>query len=250
MVLASQQPEHAIRPRRGDASWTDCIHRPWVILISLLPLLAIDALGIARVAGSPDTLARRQLHGLLGFFDVPPTLAMASTICIIGAILLIWHLLQRDPWRLRPLAPPGIALEGVAWAIPLLILSYLFSTATLAASTTNEGIAALPMVDRMLVSIAAGLDEELIFRMAGIALLHTVLVNIIGLKQATGTMLAIAGTAVLFSWYHDPDLSNMPQLVFTLLAGIYLGVVYVLRGFGVVVWAHVLYDVVVTATLP
>ena len=102
----------------------------------------------------------------------------------------------------------------------------------------------------MLVSIAAGLDEELIFRMAGIALLHTVLVNIIGLKQATGTMLAIAGTAVLFSWYHDPDLSNMPQLVFTLLAGIYLGVVYVLRGFGVVVWAHVLYDVVVTATLP
>jgi hypothetical protein len=42
----------------------------------------------------------------------------------------------------------------------------------------------------------------------------------------------------------------MPQLVFTLLAGIYLGVVYVLRGFGVVVWAHVLYDVVVTATLP
>jgi len=249
MILDSQQSEHAIRSNRGRASWTDCIHRPWVILLAIAPLLAVDALGIARVAGSPDTLARSQLHGLLGFFDVPPTLALASTICIIGTVLLTWHLLLRDPWRLRPLAPAGIAMEGAAWAVPLLVLSYLFSTATLAASATNEGIASLSMMDRMLVSVAAGLDEELIFRMAGIALLHTVLVNIFGLKQGTGTMLAIAGTAILFSWYHDPDLGNVPQLVFTLLAGIYLGVIYVLRGFGVVVWGHVLYDVVVTATL-
>lgn len=246
MVLSSQQSKNRIHTPHRKAAWVDVINRPWVILISITPLLVLDAIGIGRVAQTPDTLARRQLHGLLGFFDIPPQLALASTICILCAVLMTWHILQRDPWRLKPIAPVGIAIEGLAWSIPLLLLSSLFSAAILAAGTTAQGIAELPTMDRLLISVAAGLDEEMIFRMAGIALLHTIIVDVFRLKQGTGTMLAIAGTAVLFAWYHDPGFTAPPQLLFSLLAGIYLGVLYILRGFGIVVWTHVLYDVSVT----
>ena len=246
MVLDSQQPDHMIRDPDTASSWTACILRPWVILIAILPLLVIDVLGTVIASDAPDTMARRLLHMLLGIFDVPPSLATIATSLIIVAVLLCWHLLQRDPWTLPLRAPFGITLEGLAWSIPLLLLSSLFSAAALAGTATAEQLLNLSVPDRMLVSIAAGLDEELVFRMAGIALLHTVFVDLLGRRQGVGTMLAIAGTAVLFAWYHDPSLDSAAQLVFALLAGCYLGVLYVLRGFGVVVWTHVLYDVAVT----
>ena len=249
MVLQSQQPDQVIRQSDAAPSWNELILRPWCMLVAIVPLLVIDALGTSMAPETPDTVAGRLLHQLLGFFDVPPTLATIATGLIILAVLLSWHLMQRDPWKVPLRVPLGIVGEGVAWAIPLLLLASLFSAAVLSGGLTNDQLQTLSVTDRILISVAAGLDEELVFRMAGVALFHTILVDLLGRRPGTGTMLAIVGTAVLFAWYHDPSLSSIPQLVFTFLAGCYLGIIYVLRGFAVVVWVHVLYDIAVTVLL-
>ncbi len=249
MVLQSQQSELPIRHPDAGPSWTEEILRPWCMLIAIAPLLAIDILGASLAPETPDTVAGRLLHQLLGFFDVPTMLDTIATSLIITAVLLSWHLMQRDPWRIAPRIPLGIVVEGLVWAAPILLLSSLFSAFALAGDVTTDQLQSLPVTDRILISVAAGLDEELIFRMAGIALLHTIFVDLLGRRGATGALLAIAGTAVLFAWYHDPGLHSAAQLVFTFLAGCYLGIVYLLRGFAVVVWAHVLYDIAVTVLL-
>lgn len=216
------------------------------MLLALLPLLVVDEIGLfLRADSMPDNVAREQLRLILLFFDVPPTLALTAGGFIIFFVLLIWHLLQNDPWRFRPATLLWIPLQGAIWALPLLAMSMVFATTLLAVQTTELTLAALPPVDRLLVSLSAGLYEELLFRMVGIAVLHAIFVDAMRLRNSTGTALAILGTALAFAWYHDPIAA--PALgVFAFIAGLELGLVFVWRGFAVAVWTHVLYDIAVT----
>ena len=128
-------------------------------------------------------------------------------------------------------------------ALPLFVMSRFLLATPLAAGT--ELVGELPWVQRVVLSIAAGLYEELIFRMGLIALIHVILVDIGGLKHQVGLAIAVVVSAAAFAWYHDPAALSTVGVVFTALAGLYLGFVFVVRGFGVVVIAHVVYDVVV-----
>ena len=104
-------------------------------------------------------------------------------------------------------------------------------------------------MQRIVLSVAAGLYEELLFRMILIAALHTVLVDIAKLNDPVGLTLAVIGSAAAFAWYHDPGSLSAAAMVFTAVAGVYLGVLYIVRGFGIVVIAHVAYDVIVMLQL-
>ena len=216
------------------------------MLVALLPLLIVDELGLfLRGDSMPENVAREQLRLVLLFFDLPPMLALAAGGFIIFLVLLIWHLMKNDPWRFRPSALLWIPLQGAAWTLPLLVLSMAFAASALTVQTVELSMEAMPHFDRLLVSLSAGLYEELLFRMVGIAVLHAIFVDVLRLRNTTGTALAILGTALAFAWYHDPIAS--PALgVFAFLAGLELGLLFVWRGFAVAVWTHVLYDIVVT----
>ena len=98
------------------------------------------------------------------------------------------------------------------------------------------------------ISVGAGLYEELVFRMMLIAVIHTLLVDLAGLRPRTGTGLAILISAVAFTWYHPltdaAGVVSAPRIAFYFLAGLYFGLVYVWRGFGIVVAVHALYDII------
>ena len=100
-------------------------------------------------------------------------------------------------------------------------------------------------MDAVAIAIGAGLSEELLFRMVGIATVHWLLVDVAKFKPATGTLAAIIATTVAFTLYHDPSAMPANGVVFVTLAGAYLGWLYVFRGFAVAVVAHAGYDVVV-----
>jgi membrane protease YdiL (CAAX protease family) len=58
-------------------------------------------------------------------------------------------------------------------------------------------------------------------------------------------IIAVIATAVLFSLYHFADMAEFqwPIFLFRALAGAYLGIMYLWRGFGVAVGAHICFDV-------
>ena len=80
-----------------------------------------------------------------------------------------------------------------------------------------------------------------------IALIHTLLVDIARAPGTVGTVISIGLSAIAFTLYHDlrlPEGSVSSQKVaFYFGAGLYLGAVYVLRGFGLAVGVHALYDI-------
>ena len=55
-------------------------------------------------------------------------------------------------------------------------------------------------------------------------------------------------SAIAFAVYHQP--THPTEWATYTLSGVYLGTVYVMRGFGIVVGTHALYDVLVLAVGP
>jgi len=85
--------------------------------------------------------------------------------------------------------------------------------------------------------------------MALIALVHALLVDVCRMPNALGFTIAVLASAGTFAFYHDlsdgaTGSLDSRKLAFFILAGLYLALLFVTRGFGIVVGAHVAYDVV------
>lgn len=243
----------------GGLGYFATAQRPLHILVFLLPLLIAYELGailyLTGSGGHPTTIAA---WGMLArFFEMFGAFGFHLPAALLVTVLLVWHLLQRDPWRLRPAVLVGMAMEACLWTVPLTILLIVLQSAVgggagaalqapvqaQAAGTLHE----LPWQAKLTISAGAGLYEELLFRMIAIAAVHALLVDIMRLSDWAGGAIAVAVSAGAFALYHvqagGPEV-GLAGLVPYFVAGLYFGGLYLGRGFGLVVAVHFLYDVV------
>jgi membrane protease YdiL (CAAX protease family) len=100
---------------------------------------------------------------------------------------------------------------------------------------------------RILLSVGAGVYEELLFRFFILGGLFMVFLRVFQAPPAFGAALAVVISAFLFAAYHHlgpygQELTPYPFL-FRIGAGLVLGAVFITRGLGVAVYLHVFYDV-------
>ncbi|MHC5025781.1 MAG: CPBP family glutamic-type intramembrane protease [Planctomycetota bacterium] len=236
--------------------WT-ISRRPLPVLLFLLPLIAAYEVGLVLVLRSEQGVVTNKAHeSLLQFFSVMG-IDLAGSLFLGGiaivVVLLIWHLLNRDPWRVEPSVLGKMAAESLVLTLPLIVIALLLQrqSAAPAAVAGTAGaapdLAQMSISSRLAISIGAGLYEELLFRMLIIAVAHTLLVDVAGLSSRSGAAIAVIISAIAFTVYHplegpDGRLSSM-RVVFYFLAGLYFGLVFLVRGFGIVVAVHAFYDV-------
>jgi hypothetical protein len=228
--------------------------QPLQSLFFLLPLVAAYEIGIVAFplregdawhAGSRVTiLAKTYLSRFLAHFgalgDYLPGLL------VVGALLGI-HVARRDAWRFEPRLYLAMAFESIAWAMPLLIFGVFFGWKVMAQAGGAGDLSSMPLSTKLVAALGAGVYEELLFRLVGIAAMHTLLVNVLQLDDRTGSLLAVAASAAAFARYHFDGSTPilLAPFAFYFLAGCYFGVCYALRGFGIVVATHAIYDVVI-----
>lgn len=110
------------------------------------------------------------------------------------------------------------------------------------------GVAGGSAVERLTMSLGAGLYEELLFRVILVALIAAGFKLLGFSKLLCGVAAAIIG-ALLFSAFHYVGTFGEPfaldSFVFRALAGVAFSAMYLLRGFGITAWTHALYDVFV-----
>jgi hypothetical protein len=239
-------------PEEGLAAYPSLSRRPLQILVFLLPLVIAYEVGLAVVLRSSDTtfLTNRAHEAILRFFAIfglPATGGLFLGGAAIVAVLLVWHVLTGESWRVDPVTPAIMAAESAVLTIPPIIFGVLIAGGAAATSISPTVVAELSLGSRLAISIGAGLYEELLFRMLLIAVVHTLLVDVGKLKTATGAMIAVALSAVAFAWYHP--LSGFADAFFFFVAGLYFGTIYVVRGFGIVVGVHAFYDVIVVTLM-
>ncbi|GAC1648097.1 MAG: CPBP family glutamic-type intramembrane protease [Gemmatimonadaceae bacterium] len=105
---------------------------------------------------------------------------------------------------------------------------------------------------RLMVSLGAGLYEELLFRVLLVTFIAAVIRLVIRLPSAASGSVAVVMSALIFSAFHyvGPygDTFRADSFAFRAIAGLFFSALYLLRGFGITAWTHALYDIFVMNT--
>lgn len=227
-------------------------------LLFALPLLLLYELGalyLFRTEGSTlrngaDVLFRT----LLSLGGVQGTMAAALAI-IVAALVLIVLERRRRALPLRALPFLGMALESLLYAS---LLGVTLGTATQwllqgwELLLSVNGFAALSPSEAIVLSLGAGLYEELVFRVLIVG-------GLFGVFRASGLGAGQAGlfstilASLLFSAFHyiGPygDVWGLPSFLFRFLAGLAFSILFLTRGFGITAWTHALYDLLLVYSI-
>ena len=224
---------------------------PLTILCFLLPLLVVYEvllLVALRATGgliTPD--AHRWILTLFEAFELG-TVGLWLPGVLVAVVLLAWHLIERRPTRCEASFLGLMWSESLLLALPLLVLSQ--AVLRIPAEATAAGgveFAELPLSARIAVSVGAGIYEELLFRLGLLGLLLVVFEDVLKTPRRTAVAIAVGLSAVAFMAYHplrgESGAIAPARVVFYLAAGVYFGILYAMRGFGIAVGAHAAYDI-------
>lgn len=180
--------------------------------------------------------------------DVPiEVVVLVRRLCLSALVLGVvgWSLWSRR--KPATVARPHLMLgEAAAFALVLGpavgALVRGFGLPLSATPVTGEVAGWVPYA----LSVGAGLWEEIVFRlglMGGLTLLGT---RVLKWNRAGSLGVALVGSSLLFAAYHHFGAQGEPfeetRFVFRSAAGTILGLVFAWRGFAVVVYMHVFYD--------
>jgi len=207
--------------------------------------VALSRPGVTEIRNGADVILKSVFYWLGGADGI-----YAFELLLVGAGLwLVLRDWRRHPGPLRAVVFAWMALESVVLAVVVgvavrgvtaVVLHYL-------PLSVPNGLN-VPM--QLMVSLGAGIYEELLFRVIVVGSLAALGTRLLRLSRGwAGTMACIVG-ALLFSAFHyigpfgDP--LRLSTFLFRFFAGVVFSILYLLRGFGITAWTHALYDVFVT----
>jgi membrane protease YdiL (CAAX protease family) len=210
-------------------------------LAFLLPMLVLFELGT--YFHPSDPIAFRMLQ--IFFLQLGATGRFLPALLLVG-ILVSWHLIRRDPWRVRVETLWGMALESVLLSLPLIALGLSFARWHIHVPLYGNGEA---WRDNTILSLGAGLYEELVFRLILMTLLVVILGDFLRMPGFWPGLLMVVISSVLFSMYHylGHETFQWRSFAFRTVAGLYFAALFLTRGFGITCGCHISYDILVVA---
>lgn len=215
----------------------------WLAYETLAWLL--NSPGTAGVRNGADVLLKAPFFQLAGYRGV---IGFEVLLLLVGAWLVArdW---RRHPGPLQLRIFALMLVEAIALALVVgVVLRY--ATAALLHYFVLANPAGLGTPTQLMISLGAGIYEELLFRVILVGGLSLFARRVFGWSSRGAAIFAVILSALLFSSFHYVgaygDTLRLSSFLFRLLAGIVFSTLYVLRGFGITAWTHALYDVIVT----
>lgn len=112
-----------------------------------------------------------------------------------------------------------------------------------------QTVSGLSVPLKLILSIGAGLYEELVFRVLLVGGMFWVMARLMEHRKAAYALAAVVGALIFAAAHYVGPLGDpfeIPSFTFRALFGLALNGVFLLRGFAVAAWTHALYDVFVT----
>lgn len=233
--------------------------KPWHTLLFLLPFIIFHELGSAGVIGNgvSETLEAQDM--LVRFFDLFGAIGLHLPAIALVVTLLIQHLISKASWQIKPGVLLAMIAESAFLTGPLIVTAIVMSSLVPALQAQADVIVVtaepqLTLFEGFYLAFGAGLYEEMLFRLVLITMLHFLVTDVLGFKHKTGLIVAVILSALAFAWHHDAVASNgalnLRLALFYTIAGIYFGVLFLARGFGIAVGAHLMYDLLVLVVMP
>jgi hypothetical protein len=205
---------------------------------------------VAGVRNGADVLLK-SLFLMLGGRD---GLAVFGTLLVGGGAAIIWRDLRRSG-GIRPRYFAWMAAESIVYALTFGLVASRLTVLLLPGLSAVSNASALvigfladwSLPTQLMISLGAGLYEELLFRVilvSGLAWLATIG---FGWRANHANVFAVCLGALVFAAFHYIGPYGEPlelgSFTFRTVAGVLFSGLYVLRGFGITAWTHALYDV-------
>ena len=216
---------------------------PLTSLLFILPMIVLYELGTRYISYSTHQSEQRiiafnLLQQFFGFFGA--TGRYLPALAVVG-ILMTWHIARHDPWEARWGTIGGMLIESFLLALPLILMGFA------AARYWSLSASRITPSSLIVLSLGAGIYEELVFRLMALTILHLILIDLFALKKGLAILLMVSISSLLFAGYHY--LGSEPFIwqtfAFRTAAGLYFGVIFVFRGFGITAGSHAAYDVLI-----
>jgi membrane protease YdiL (CAAX protease family) len=219
---------------------------PLLLAYEALALL-LSKLELVRVRNGADVLLKQLFVGLGGHYG----LTVFGLVLVGGGAALVW----RDVRRSGGICPRYFLLmagESVVYALLFGLVAGTLTGLLLPRLVLTQGVsaAALSFPVQLMVSLGAGIYEELLFRVILVSALILMATKVLGWSRTGASIFAVIVGALIFSAFHyiGPygDRFSLTSFTFRAVAGLLFSGLYVLRGFGITAWTHALYDVLLT----
>lgn len=173
------------------------------------------------------------------------TVILTFVLALIIGLVILWVERKKEV-HIRLSFLFGVVVESFFYALILGFILTRFTSSLVHMADVNQ--IPLSPIQRLALSLGAGLYEELFFRV----ILVTVLLWLMKLftkNKRTQYIVAVVVAALLFSLAHYTGSLGEPftiySFIFRFLFGLALTVLYVVRGFGAAAWTHAIYDTMV-----
>lgn len=181
-------------------------------------------------------------HGLLAF----------DTLLLGAGAALVWRDMRRHRGGLDGRIFLGMAAESVVAGMAFGVVTGTLTALLLSGVPLLSAgqMASLGTSTQLVISLGAGIYEELLFRVLLVGALAWIARRAFGWKPLpAGAFAAVLG-ALLFSAFHyiGPygDSFDPASFAFRAIAGLLFSAMYLTRGLGITAWTHALYDVFLT----
>lgn len=215
------------------------------LLVAYEVLAAILGHGEAQaIRNGADVLLKSVFIALLG--EHGPLVFGALLIGV--SLWLVIRDMRAHGSRLSPRIFAGMLAESTVLALAFGIVVSTITTRVLAPfAAIVQGMGELDLMTQLMVSLGAGLYEELLFRVLLVGAISALGTHAFGWRPRTAAIVAVGAGAIIFSAFHyiGPfgDRLEAGSFTFRLIAGIFFSALFVTRGFGITAWTHALYDV-------
>jgi hypothetical protein len=221
---------------------------PLLISYELLAL-ALSHGEVTGVRNGADVLLKSLFVALGGRYG----LALFGVVVIGGGAAIAWRDLRRSGgirsryllWMLGESVAYALVFGMVAGTLTFMLLPHLSMLGGASGVGFAQEIQSLPT--QLMISLGAGIYEELLFRVVLVSGLAWLGCSVFGWTKTAANAFAIVGGALIFSAFHYIGPYGEPlrldSFTFRAIAGLLFSGLYVLRGFGITAWTHALYDV-------
>ena len=162
--------------RTAWGEYAQASRTPLHILAFLLPIIVVYEVGLAlqheALAGTGGVRAWAMLARVMETLGVSPSAVVGYSLpaAAIIIVLLLWHVFEKQRWRVRPAVVLLMAAETVAWMVPLLLFAGVLTRVIGDGSgttspqpmspTTLESHQGLGWQARLVIALGAGLYEQ------------------------------------------------------------------------------------------